>query len=333
MRLIFPEGKQKRFIENSAQKLGTCWPDVAVACGVDARTLRDWRREKYKISYFSARRLSRFSFVPIPSRAVIRSEHYNNSDAGRLGAKAALKLYGNPGTTEGRRKGGLEATRYFLNNPEIAKAKGFIARKEIKYPERTKELAELIGIMLGDGGLPGKHQFTISFNYETDSEYAEYICRLIISLFGISSYIHRRKNSRGADIVVNSTNLVEFLLKEGLVAGNKVRNQVDVPDWIYEKMEYRIACMRGLMDTDGSVYLHKYISGGKVYTYPKLCFANRSTPLLNFVFDTLKKLDFRAYLNGDHISIYAIEEVRKYFGKIGSSNQKHINKFKNHFVW
>lgn len=332
-RLIFEHGEQKEYLTKTKERLDINWPDMAILCNVTLRTLRDWRKEKYKINYIAARRLSKLASFPISKTAVIRSEFWNNADAGRKGARIANKLYGNPGTAEGRRRGGLKAAEYFRNNPELAKAKGFITRKKIRCPARSVELAELIGIMLGDGGLPGNHQFTISFNYETDYEYAVYLRKLIMNLFGISSYIHRRRNSRGADIVINSTNLVEFLLKEGLVTGNKVKNQVDVPDWIYEKIEYRVACLRGLMDTDGGVYLHKYRSYGKVYRYLKLCFGNSSKPLLDFVFDTLRKLDFKAYLNGEHVSVYAIEEVKKYFCRVGSSNQKHIDRFKNHFVW
>ncbi len=331
-RLIFEQGGQREFLSKTKERFGIDWPDVAVLCDINWRTFRDWHREKYRINYAAARKLSKFASLPIPETAVIKSEFWNNAIAGRKGARISYNLYGNPGTAEGRSKGGLKAGEFFRNNPELAKARGFVVRKEIKYPERTKELAELIGIMLGDGGLPGNHQFTVSFNYETDHEYAGYIREIIRTLFGISPYIHRRKNSKGADIVVSSTNLVEFLVKQGLVTGNKVRNQVAVPDWIFGKSDYETACLRGLMDTDGGVYLHKYRVYGKIYKYMKLCFSNHSRPLLNFVFDTLKKLNFKVYLNDNHVSIYAMEEVRKYFDIIGSSNRKHIDRFKNHFV-
>lgn len=331
-RLIFEHGGQKEYLTETKERLGINWPDMAVLCNVTPRTLRDWRREKYKIDYVSARRLSKLASFPIPKTAILKSEFWNNTDAGRKGARISYKLYGNPGTAEGRSKGGLKAAEYFRDNPEIAKAKGVITRKKIRCPARSVELAELIGIMLGDGGLPDNHQFTISFNYETDHEYADYVRKIIMTLFGTSSYIHRRKDSKGADIVVSSTNLVEFLIKQGLIAGNKVRNQIGVPDWIYEIMEYRVACLRGLMDTDGGVYLHEYHSYGKVYRYLKLCFGNRSKPLLNFAFDTLRKLNLKAYLDGEHVSIYAMEEVKKYFDRVGSSNPKHIGRFKNYFV-
>ncbi len=250
----------------------------------------------------------------------------------KLGGLRRIELYGNPGTPEGRSRGGRNTTILFRRNPLLAKKKGFIIRKEIKYPGKSLPLAEFIGIMLGDGGLPGSHQIKISFNHKTDNEYASYVCKLIRSLFLINYHIHKRRKSNGADIVINSSNLVDFLLRQGLKAGHKVRNQIGVPAWINEKLEYQKVCLRGLMDTDGGLYLHSYKSNGRIYTYLKLGFTNCSRPLLKFVFNVLKKLNYRSCLSGNNLSICSEAQVKKYFVEIGTANPKHLNKFKNYFV-
>ncbi len=244
----------------------------------------------------------------------------------RLGGLRCTHLYGNPGTIEGRRKGGKRSIELFHQNPNFAKKVGFIIRKQIKYPKRSVELAELIGIILGDGGLPGNHQLIISFNSQTDKEYSLFLVKILGKLFSIDYHIHARKNCNGADIVVSSSNLVDFLLKQGLIVGNKVKNRVDIPDWIYDKLDYQKACLRGLVDTDGSFYCHQYNSNGKNYKYLKLCFANCSRPLLISVLKILKKLKFDAYLQGDHVAIYSKAGIHKYFRDIGSHNPKHSNK-------
>lgn len=244
----------------------------------------------------------------------------------RLGGLRRIELYGNPGTPEGRSKGGKKTIRLFHRNKDLARKSGFIVRKEIKYPKRCSELAELIGIILGDGGLPGNHQLVISFNSKTDRKYSVFLGETLRRLFSIGCHIHPRKGCNGADMVVSSSNLVDFLLKQGLVAGNKVKNQVDIPDWIYEKIEYQKACLRGLIDTDGSFYSHRYNSNGKSYKYLKLCFANCSKPLLNSVQRILKKFDFRAYIHGDQVFINSMSGINKYFMEIGTHNPKHSNK-------
>lgn len=245
----------------------------------------------------------------------------------RLGGLGCVQLHGNPGTVEGRKKGGRKSIELFHQNPDFAKRVGFIVRKEIKHPARCAELAELIGIILGDGCLSGNHQLTISFNNETDQEYSHYLRRLLKKLFALDCHVHYRKNSNGADVVVSSSNLVDFLLKEGLSIGNKVKNQVGIPMWISGELKYGKACLRGLVDTDGSFYCHKYISGNKEYKYIKLCFTNCSRPILEFVFKILKRLGYKVYLKGNHVSVYSMSEIKRYFKEIGTHNQKYLSKF------
>lgn len=248
----------------------------------------------------------------------------------RLGALKRNMLYGNPGTPEGRARGGKTTIRKFNQNPRLAKKLGFIIRKKINYPQKGINLAELFGVILGDGGLPGNHQLIISFNNKTDREYSLYLNSLLQRLFHVNGNILYRKGNNGADIVVSSSNLVDFLLREGLCSGNKVKNQVGIPAWIRRKPEYEKACLRGLMDTDGSFYCHKYISGGRKYKYLKLCFTNCSKPILKFVFDVLRDLDYQAYLDGNHVSIYSVGGIKRYFKEIGTNNQKHLKKLQGY---
>lgn len=247
-------------------------------------------------------------------------------DKSRLGGLRRVQLHGNPGTLEGRGKAGKRTTSFFRNNPNFARKAGFVIRKEIKYPVRCVELAELIGVILGDGGLPGNHQLIISFNSKTDKEYSIFLGNILKKLFSIDFHIRPRKNCNGADIVVSSSNLIDFLLSQGLAAGNKVKNQVDIPQWIYDKAAYQKACVRGLIDTDGSFYCHRYHSNGKNYCYLKLCFANRSRPLLKSVLRILRQFNFDAYMHGDQVFIYSMSGIKKYFKEIGTHNPKHSDK-------
>ncbi len=149
---------------------------------------------------------------------------------GRLGALRRYELYGNPGTPEGRSRGGRRASEFFRSHPEIARRAGFTVRKRIKIPFRSVALANFVGIMLGDGGIRSKYQFTVSFNSKTDREFSEYVAQLIRRLFNIECITARRKGSWGADLVASSASAVDFLLQQGLVAGNKIEQQIDMPD-------------------------------------------------------------------------------------------------------
>lgn len=246
---------------------------------------------------------------------------------GRLGALRRYELHGNPGTPEGRSKGGRRTCEFFRLHPDIARQSNFDTLKEIKRPARSVELAKFIGIMLGDGGIRSKYQLTISFNDKTDREFAEYVTRLIKRLFAVEHIISKRKGSLGADIVVSSASVIDFLLKQGLKAGNKVKNQVDIPAWIKSDLEFQKACLRGLVDTDGSLYCHRYKVNNKWYNYLKLDFTSCSKPLLRSAYAIFSNLGIRASLKGVHISVSAKAEVNRYLATVGSSNIKFLDRW------
>jgi len=253
---------------------------------------------------------------------------FSYSQRGRLGALRRYELYGNPGTSLGRSKGGRRTCDFFRLHPEMAFQRGFNIRKETRKPSRSVELAKFIGIMLGDGGIRSKYQLTISFNYKTDREYAEHVARLIKRLFSVEHIIAKRKDSGGADIVVSSASVVDFVLKQGIEAGNKIKNQVDIPEWIKRKSEFQKACLRGLFDTDGSLYCHRYKVNNKWYEYLKLDFTSCSKPLLNSVYAILSGLNIKVSLKGVHITVSAKAAVNRYLATVGSSNNKFLDRWK-----
>ena len=117
--------------------------------------------------------------------------------------------------------------------------------------------------------------------------------------------------------------------KIGLKIGSKVRQQVDVPQWIKNNEKYATACLRGLIDTDGCLIKHRYSVGGKEYLYKKLSFSNSSVPLISFALERLGQLNIQARVtkNKKEVRIDAQSEMRKYFRIVGSHNPKHVNKW------
>ena len=328
----FQKGKQRDFLEKALSALNMDTSELAkVACVCD-RTLRDWKREKYNISFWPLFLISYKLRTKLPEDIEVRPPYWSVKKAGKLGGKRRIELYGPPGTLESRRKGGLATREKILSDPsflERIRKLGFITRKEIKRPEKSFKLAEFIGIMLGDGGVSSSHQITVSFNGKKDQDHALYIQRLIKNLFGISSKMQIRKKDWSANIVISATNLVNFLKKMGIKKGNKVTNQVDVPDWIFEKKEYQASCLRGLFDTDGCVYKHSYKVAGKGYSYLKMSFRNYSIPLLKSIKRMLEKLNYHPVIDINHQTVYINrpEEVKKYFSKIRTSNPRYLSRY------
>ena len=183
--------------------------------------------------------------------------------------------------------------------------------------EYNPDLAELFGIMLGDGHI-SRFQTTVTLGSK-EYGYVRYVSKLFKTTFGILGTIHRRKEGHH-DVYVNSTTLAKWLLSEGLVM-NKVKEQVDVPKWIMYKPEYMERFLRGFFDTDGCVY--------KLRFGIQVSFCNRSLPLLKSTRNMLVLLGYRV----SEISLFNLyltrrSEVVRFFTEIKPMNAKHVERYK-----
>jgi len=328
-RVKFQKDKQKEFLENTLSSLHTNISGIAEITKVCDRTVRDWKREKNNIDFSSLFLICRKVGTNFPNDIKVLSPYWSTKKASKLGGRRFVELYGPPGSMKNRVKGGINSQKKFAKNPEYAEKVKFFLRKQITYPPKSENLAEFIGIILGDGSVSSKCQVKISFNGKEDQEYAIYIERLTKKLFNINTTRRIREEMGSADIVASSTNLVEYLQKLGIKKGNKVKNQVNVPNWIFEKKEYQIGCLRGLFDTDGCVYKHNYKVGGKLYSYLKMSFRNYSIPLLRSIKKMLENLDFYPVIDINHQTAYInrATEVKRYFLYIGTSNPRYLERF------
>lgn len=316
-RLSFKTGELRNFINEVLLKLGLNSEELANLVGVSGRTIRDWRREKFYPQKNAILKLGELSKVNIPEHRIL-PQYWNIVEAARLGGKRTYELYGLLGTRESRVKGGVMSWYKREKDPDLLKK----YTNTFSKPGESSDFAEFIGIMLGDGGLT-THQCTIYLSSETDQEYAKYVKALIKNLFGLTPSIYKHKKWKMLKVSISGVNLVKYLVSRGLYVGNKVHLQVGVPGWIWTKPEYIKVCIRGLIDTDGCFVLHKYKVNGKEYCYPKICFSNRSEPLLSFVFQGLRQLGFNPKRTYEHdVWLHNQNEVRLYLQEIGTNNLK-----------
>lgn len=313
-RLLFKSGTLNNFINQVQTKLEINSSELAKLLGLSGRTIRDWRREKFKPTKKHILIMSELCGMPIPKYSIL-PPYWNIHKAAKLGGKKRYELYGLLGDRKTRSKGGKKSWLKRKNNSELWNK----YTVPITEPKESVNLAEFIGIMLGDGGLT-PFQCTIYLNSETDKEFAYYVKGLADKLFGIMPKIYIHRKHKVWRISISSVNLVKYLTRKGLCLGNKVLLQVDVPSWIKLNSEYSKACIRGLIDTDGSFVIHKYKVKGKEYSYPRLTFSNRSEPLLNFVYNKLKGLGFIPKIRKYEVCLYNQNEVKKYLEVIGVRN-------------
>ncbi len=329
-RVKFKGGRQREFLDCIGNYFCYDWSKIAKICNICDRTLRDWRREKYNMSYEALLKLHKISNIFIPKMVEILPEYWSAKKFAYKGALRRYQIYGNPGTPEGRRKGGINSQRLFRLNPEYATRLGVKTRKTVNKPRPSIELAEFIGIMLGDGGITD-YQVKITSNAETDSAYLFYVRKLIKKLFLISTFVTFRPTENANTVVASGKNLVEFLEKKGLKRGNKIRNGIDIPKWILNNRNYSIACLRGLIDADGSFYLYKHRVFNRVYHNFAMCFTNHSLLLLESVYKILKTLGFKPITNNrNRVYLHRQKDIDKYFINVDTHNPKHLQKYKNY---
>lgn len=130
--------------------------------------------------------------------------------------------------------------------------------KVINAPTFSKKLSEAVGIMLGDGSVYvnkkyGIYQVRIAGNIFNEQPYLiKFIKPLFEKLFGISGRIIRKPQFWTMYIAFDSRELVDFLKQIGVYTSlRKSRN--GIPRWIKSNKNFLVTCVRGLIDTDGSV--------------------------------------------------------------------------------
>ena len=190
--------------------------------------------------------------------------------------------------------------------------------RKVSLPVKSKDLAEFIGICLGDG-YTTRYQVGIVLNSLVDSEYSEYVLSLLRALFPDANISFFKRSKENAIVLqVNSSIVANFVHGMGIVSNAKY-----VPKWILENQDYQRARIRGLFDTEGSISFKKYTSRNGIKLYKQLNFRNYNVELMRFVRDGLLDLGLKPTMTLNK-SLY-LSNDKSFFifrDKIGFSNPK-----------
>ena len=186
-----------------------------------------------------------------------------------------------------------------------------------------------MGIVFGDGGINNSWQLVITLNSEADAHYSFYVKSLIERLFEIKVTVRKRPSQKTLVLVSSSSNLVDFLVSKGAVRGNKIAQGIDIPAWINQDKGFEKMFLKGLMDTDGCLYVHRHIVSGKRYHNLGFCFTSYSKALIESFARILEAWDITPHIScGKRIYLYSARQVRRYLDICGTSNPRIANKYK-----
>lgn len=195
-------------------------------------------------------------------------------------------------------------------------------------------LAEVVGILLGDGSLNVYESSKYSTYYRLkitthsqDYEYIEYISELFIKLFNNKPIVRKRPEENTKDICIYKKSIVKYFLDLGMMKSPKW-NRAIIP-LQFMRQKYGKLILRGYFDTDGSVVLAK--NHGR--TYPRLEMKISPSPMQKQLEQLIRnyKFRFKTYrigLGKVRIQINGLKELQKWEKIIGFSNPKHSEKMK-----
>lgn len=179
--------------------------------------------------------------------------------------------------------------------------------------KKDKYLAELVGIILGDGNLY-KHLRTENLRIICNSKdivYIRHIDSLINMIFCKKPAIIKRKNENTIVVSLYQNKISKRL---DIPCGNKIINNVGIPPWIYSNKEYMIKCLKGLFETDGCFQEDK-----KNYAQ-YIEFKNNCKKLKEDVYDILQELKFNPQFGKNYIRLAKKKEVYGFKNLIGFRN-------------
>ncbi len=156
-----------------------------------------------------------------------------------------------------------------------------------------ENLAYIIGIALGDGNLSNPNGRATRLRITCDAKYpklAENIVSTLQEIFPKNnvSIIYTPKKTTYFNISVYSNKLNEYMPWK-VCCGSKLSQHARVPTWIRTHKRYSKLCLRGLLQTDGSIY--------KDRGYLMINFTNHIKELIDDVMQMLELNEFQPTLS------------------------------------
>ena len=226
-------------------------------------------------------------------------------------------------------------------------------KRDIIIPNKiTKELAELIGIIIGDGSTgiykgKGYIHYEIRFYGHKNEDFEYYknnVNKLFKKLFNVNLKIRNYKSQGNTSfITIDSKAIVFFLSKILKIPTGQKSSITKIPNYIKtSSIEIKTAFMKGLADTDASLTFKK--KHKDKHYYPIISLNQKSEKMIKDVDKMLKIFGFHTYtqyniikkdsrgFNTKSHSIYLSgkKNLENWMNLIGFNNPKHKTKY---LIW
>lgn len=306
-RLKFLRGEQRKFIVKSCNGLSLKEFLKNSELKIPYSTFKQYAREHLTLPLSLAKELARISNQNLSDyKTELMDENWGAVKGGKIGIINMQKKYKNK----------LKSWRIKGWKAGLIK---FAQPKNLKEVKIDKNLAEFIGAYLGDGTLT-KYFIRIFGDKRYDYHYFGYLSSMIEFISGIRPKIRAEKDKNLLILDIKSKLLCDYFKnKLGFTYGDKIRNKTVIPQEIINDKKLMLHCLRGLIDTDGTVS-----KDGEA-----LCirFVSHSPPLMKQIRDANKKLNIFTFNYKTVIGTRNISKIDEFFKVVGSSNLSNIIRY------
>ena len=193
--------------------------------------------------------------------------------------------------------------------------------KKIKIPNKmTLELAELIGVIIGDGSIVAKgssaNAITVAVGLDC-KDYAKHVSNLFYKCFGEKAKIYKKPSC--FCVTFCSKIALDFLDFIGLKKGSNFLNK-RIPHSIWQSsFEFKVACIKGLFDTDGHVS-------------SSISYSSKSKQLIDDIQLILSEIGIFSsakHVNNSHNNIFTLKIKGRPFIKKFAKRIQLVSKHKN----
>ena len=316
-RLVIVRGKQKEMLLEFISHNGKSQLAAAKALGVPRRSLRNWLNETRTLPENIFKKIvqgCKSSAIFSKYICEILDANWGRAKGGKICHAVLLKKYGEGEFVRRRLAGGKASIKQRLE------------KIVVKLPLSADEcVLELLGALIGDGwiGISGGRKQVCYCGNLHQQAYANHLQRLLFQAFRVRGYLKFREKFTVFYIIINSGPIFDFFKQNfDFPVGFKRKFNTALLPSDFDKAAHVI---RGIFDTDGSIYFDK--ATGYARPYPVIDITSHNPELLAWLSKILAKKGFKVNSLKYSIRLKTYVQVERWFNVIKPSNIVHIQKW------
>lgn len=204
---------------------------------------------------------------------------------------------------------------------------------------KDPDIMELMGVIIGDGSLlynknKRVYRLEIAGNATEDPRYFLKLSKAITKISNKKAKIRFRQHKKGKSITLylDSKEFIEYLKEKFKLPSGKKTFTITIPEK-FTPWKYSRHIIRGIFESDGSLYFSKSKTNSKYPTYPRIEIITSSKNLAKQLLKILKEKSFNVQILDPSpnkcIKVYISGELmlKKWLKEIGFSSPKNISKY------